>query len=330
MKIYDLHCDVLHKLWMEEKGGGPGSLRENAYHVDLRKMKQSNYGLQCFAAFVDQGEPESPEESAKAQIAIFHREMEKNRDLIAPVYEYSDISKNAAEGKMSGLLTIEGGEAAKGDLSLLEEYYRMGVRILTLTWNYENELGFPNINEGDPNGTYPFAADTEHGLKEMGFVFLERMEQLGMAVDVSHLSDAGFYDVAAHTKKPFFATHSNAREKASFVRNLTDDMIRILAERGGVTGINYCADFLYDFAQGEETVSRVNDMVTHIRHITDAGGIEVLALGSDFDGIGGALEMENCGRLELLADALKKAGFTASERDKIFYQNADRVFHDLF
>lgn len=329
MKIYDMHCDVLCKLRKDEKEGRGVSLRQNEHHIDLLRMKQAGYGLQCFAAFVNQGEDKDVAQSALEQIDIFHRQMEENQDLIAPIYCYEDIRRNDKQEKMSALLTIEGGEACGGSLAMLRNYYRMGVRLMTLTWNYENELGFPNINMGDESCSNPFFADTKNGLKENGIVFLEEMECLGMAVDVSHLSDAGFYDVAAHTKKPFLATHSNAREEASFVRNLTDDMIRVIAERGGVIGINYCADFLWNFAPGEKTVSRVEDMVRHIRHMVNVGGVEIVGLGSDFDGIGGELEISDCGKIYLLADALKNAGFPSSVQDKILGGNVDRVLRDL-
>lgn len=329
MKIYDMHCDTLCKLRKDEKEGHEANLWQNEHQVDLLRMKQAGYGLQCFAAFVDRGEDKDVVQSAAEQIDIFHRQMEENEDLIAPVYTYEDIRRNEEQGKMSALLTIEGGEACGGSLEMLRNYYRLGVRIMTLTWNYENELGFPNINMGDESCTYPFSADTKNGLKEKGIVFLEEMERLGMAVDVSHLSDAGFYDVAAHTKKTFLATHSNARKEASFVRNLTDDMIKMIAERGGVIGINYCADFLRDFAPDEKTVSRVEDMLRHIRHMINAGGVEVVGLGSDFDGIGGELEISDCGKVNLLADALKNAGFPSSVQDKILGGNVNRILRDL-
>lgn len=329
MKIYDMHCDVLRKLRQDEKEGRKTGLRQNTHHIDLLRMKQVGYGLQCFAAFVDQGEDEDAALAAAEQIDVFHRQMKLNQDLIAPVYCYEDIRRNEEQGKMSALLTIEGGEACRGSLAQLRNYYRLGVRILTLTWNYENELGFPNINLGNENCVYPFPADTKNGLKETGIIFLEEMERLGMAVDVSHLSDAGFYDVAMHTKKPFLATHSNARAEASFVRNLTDDMIKVIAERGGVIGINYCADFLRDFKPKEKAVSRVLDMIRHIRHIVKVGGVDVVGLGSDFDGIDGELELTDCGKVYLLADALEQAGFQASERDKFLGENVKRVLRDL-
>lgn len=329
MKLYDMHCDVIRKLWREQKQGFTTDLLENTHHVDLKRMQQSGYGLQCFAVYVNQQEDDSTIFSAQEQIDIFFTQMEKHQHLISQVFRYEDLKRNETQGRMSALLTIEGGEACGGNLSVLRNYYRLGVRLMTQTWNCENELGFPNINLLDENCTYPFRADTKNGLKEKGIEFVEEMEQLGMIIDVSHLSDAGFYDVAEHTKKPFVATHSNAREEASFVRNLTDDMIKCIGQRGGVIGINYCADFLRDFKPGEETYSAVFDMIRHIRHIVEVGGMDVIGLGSDFDGIDGKLEIADCGRMEVLREALQKAGFSSTEQDKIFYGNVERILQEL-
>lgn len=173
------------------------------------------------------------------------------------------------------------------------------------------------------------APDTEHGLTDTGIAFVEEMERLGMVIDISHLNDAGIWDVFRHTGKPLVASHSNARAIASHPRNLTDHMIRTLAGRGGVMGINYCTAFLRDFGPGEEPVSRISDMVMHMKHIRNIGGIGCIGLGSDFDGISGTLEMRDAGRLPMLADAMEKEGFTASEIEAVFYKNVLRVYKEV-
>ena len=153
------------------------------------------------------------------------------------------------------MLTVEEGAVCKGSTGKLRHLYRLGVRMLTLTWNYPNELGWPNVkmppegSEEAPDFTVP---DREHGLTETGFAFLSEMERLGMIVDVSHLSDAGFWDVARAAEKPFVASHSNARAVCHHVRNLNDEMIRALAEKGGVTGLNFCPSFLEAERAGSE------------------------------------------------------------------------------
>ena len=150
------------------------------------------------------------------------------------------------------------------------------------------------------------------------------MERVGIIPDVSHLSDKGFFDVLDICKKPFIATHSNARSIKDHPRNLTDDMIRKLSEKGGIMGINFCSNFL-----GESEIAKLDDIVRHIDHIRNVGGIDVIALGSDFDGIGNKVEIEDIGKIELLAYKLKQNGYKESEIDKILVKNAIRLFNDV-
>ena len=171
--------------------------------------------------------------------------------------------------------------------------------------------------------------DTEHGLTEVGIAFVEEMERLGMIIDVAHLNDAGIRDVFLHTKKPFVASHSNARAVCSHPRNLTDEMIRALSERGGVMGINYYGGFLRDVPAGGEDVSRVADMVAHMKHIRNVGGIQVIGLGSDFDGMGGDLELKTAADLPRLAQEMERQGFTAGEIEAVFAGNVLRVYREL-
>lgn len=202
--------------------------------------------------------------------------------------------------------------------------------MMTLTWNFPNEIGFPNIhmpeNGGEPDFTVP---ETERGLTEFGFDLIEEMQRIGMIVDVSHLSDAGFYDVASHAKKPFVASHSDARSVCRAVRNLTDDMIRTLAEKGGVTGLNYCADFLSDGVPGISNEGTLEAIVRHAKHIVNVGGEDCLGLGSDFDGIPTHAELTGADKLPLLDRALSKAGFTQRQREKIFSENVLRVYREI-
>lgn len=230
---------------------------------------------------------------------------------------------------MSALLTIEEGGVCQGNPAFLRDFYRLGVRMMTLTWNYENELGFPNRKVTLPDGTRQVQVDTENGLTPTGIEFVQEMERLGMIVDISHLNDAGIWDVFAHTKKPFVASHSNARALASHPRNLTDEMIRKLSERGGVMGINYYSRFLRDVKPGEPDVGCVSDMVEHMKYIKQVGGIQCLGLGSDFDGVDCELEMGNASQLEMLWTAMSRAGFTAGEIDAVFSENVLRVYREI-
>lgn len=213
--------------------------------------------LQCFAAFVNLGDKTpgaDPLVTALEEIDVFKRIMEKYPEDIAPVYQPSDIRKNAAEGKISGMLTIEEGGCCKGSIGVLRRMYELGVRMMTLTWNHENELASPNVIPGGGHNIWPCAPNTETGLKEKGFEFLAEMERLHIIADVSHLSDKGFWDIVEHSTRPFAASHSNCRALAPHCRNLTDEMIRALANKGGLVGLNYCSGFLDN--QPEEKLCR--------------------------------------------------------------------------
>ena len=324
MKVFDLHCDTLSELRYAEKAGAPKSFAENDLHIDLQKLKKGDYMLQCFAAFVNLGDKTpgaDPLVTALEEIDVFKRMMERYSDRIAPVYHPEDIRKNAEAGKISGMLTIEEAGCCKGSLGVLRRMYELGVRMMTLTWNHDNELAAPQANPGGP-----LAAQTQRGLTETGFAFLAEMERLHMIVDVSHLSDRGFWDIVEHGTRPFAASHSNCRALAPHCRNLTDEMIRALADKGGLVGLNYCSGFLDH--QPEEKLCRSTTalMAKHAAHFKQVGGIEVISLGSDFDGIGGQHELETAADMPLLAEALRREGFTEDEVEAIYWRNAYRFF----
>lgn len=169
--------------------------------------------------------------------------------------------------------------------------------------------------------------ETEFGLTELGFSFLEEMERLGMIVDVSHLGDKGILDVISHAKKPFVASHSNARAVCGHVRNLTDEMIRGIAEKGGVMGINFFPDFLRDGKnEGIRFETGLDAAVAHIRHMIKVGGADCVGLGSDFDGIPVYCELTDASKMPLLEEKLRAERFTEEEIEKIFYKNVLRVY----
>ena len=321
MKVVDMHCDTIGALYEAEQRGEPVSLLENGLHLDLKKMEKGDYFLQNFALFVDLGHTDEPFKTCVSMADLFYREMEKNRDRIAPVTTWKEMEENWRQGKMSALLTLEEGEVCEGNPAFLRTLYRLGARMMTLTWNYENSLAWPGKGGGVP--------ETERGLKQRGFEILEEMESLGMIVDVSHLSDAGILDVLKAAKKPFVASHSDARSLASHSRNLTDEMIRGIAEKGGVIGINYCCSFLEDIPEGQKPVSRIARIIDHMKHIRQVGGIGCLGLGSDYDGITGELELPTAAALPRLAQAMEEAGFTASEVEDVFYRNVLGLYREL-
>lgn len=329
MKVIDLHCDTLSVLLRQKEQGEHYNLYRRAGHLDVEKMLASGYKLQCFAAFVDMHEVDSPYEQGRRLARLYKELCAEYSPYIAPVHSWYDVIHNEKKGLISAMLTIEEGGVLEGSLENLQRFYEQGVRLITLTWNYPNEIGFPGALEEKPvpeadtdswkvGGAYP-------GLTKKGIEIVEAMNANGIVVDVSHLSDAGFWDVAAISKQPFVASHSNARSICGHKRNLTDAQIRAVAERGGVIGLNYCDEFL---EERPELVT-LESFVRHAKHILQVGGEEVLGLGSDFDGIKTNKALPDAAALPTLFDAMEKGGIAPSVIDKIMGENAYRVLKDV-
>ena len=330
MKVIDLHCDVLSLRQRMLVQGKDHSLQSNSHHIDLTKLKQGDYLLQCFAVFVNPHKYPDPHKTALDELGDFQSMMKQSSARIAQVFSSRDIADIERQGKIGALLTIEGGGDWMENPEELRRFHQFGARIMSFTWNYENRLGHPNVVPDGAEKKSQNHLEDVRGLKPLGFEFLSELEHLGIIMDVSHLSDAGFRDVCRAAKRPFIATHSNARAVSGHVRNLTDDMLRAIADRGGVTGINYYPDFLDPEENLRDCHSSLEWMVRHISHIRNVAGTDVIALGSDFDGIFGDLELTDCSQLPRLADALHSHGFTSSEIEKIFHKNALRLFQEFF
>ena len=308
--IFDMHCDTLLRLHktgesMENAGG----------HINTEKLRRGGAGVQCFAAFLSECGEAGPWPLFESLADIFYRETAKPDGGLRPARSAADIDGNLAVGAVSSVLTVEDGALLLGDIRRLDTLYDRGVRMLTLTWNYENCLGYPN--SADP-------ALHALGLKPFGREAVERMEELGMVVDVSHLSEGGFWNVAEQAKKPFAASHSCARALCDHSRNLTDRQLRAIGEHGGVCGVNFYSRFLRDEAEH----STLEDIVGHMAHIADRAGIEAVALGSDFDGIDCTLELGDYGGMPLLVDAMGRR-FSDVEIEKICSLNARRLFGEV-
>lgn len=330
MKVVDMHCDTISELYERRKKGVRENILSNSLHVDLERMEKGDYLLQNFALYTHLERQKEPFAYAMSLVDLFYEELEAYPERIRVVKSWQDIEENRRQGRMSALLTVEEGGVCKGELSLLRDFYRLGVRMMTLTWNFPNELGYPNRIMSE-NGRPPVCLpDTEKGLTKTGIDFVREMERLGMIIDISHLGDKGIWDVFRYTKKPFVASHSNARALAGHPRNLTDEMIRALADRGGVAGINFCAAFVRNEENGGEAVhSRCADIVRHMKHMRQIGGIGCIGLGSDFDGITSILEMGDCSGMGLLAEEMERQGFTDGEIEAVFSQNVLRLYREL-
>ncbi|MDO4276406.1 MAG: dipeptidase [Eubacteriales bacterium] len=315
--MIDLHCDTISKL---SKPWNKGSLLKNKYSVDVERLEKSGGLIQCFSTFFFSGmipgrlREQCSYPIANRRIDVFEENISLCKGRLIHVKDFSDIEQCLKNKKVGGLLTLEDGVPVGDSMDKLHHFYQRGIRLITLTWNYENAIGHPN--SANPQ-------KMEEGLKPFGLDMLEEMNRLGIVVDVSHLSDGGFWDVAKYSRKPFIASHSNARSVTAHPRNLTDEMIRTIADKGGVIGLNFCPRFL-----GEDKISRISHMLRHVKHIYDVGGEDVLALGTDFDGIVGTLQIKSCDQLNLLSDALKKHKMPARVVDKMWQENALRVFKE--
>ena len=322
MKYIDMHCDTLMAAWRK---GAKTVYELEGTHVDVKRLLVGGCKAQFFAIFMPSivwvpklgDQYPGDDRYIDALYEIVCNTVETHSDKMARAASAAEIEANAAAGKLSAVLTMEDGRAVLGSMERLEKYYNMGVRALSLTWNHENCFGFPNSRDSECMAK---------GLKPFGKDAVIRMNELGMVVDVSHLSDGGFWDVVEITKKPFVATHSNCRALNPHTRSMTDEMIRALADKGGCMGVNFEPSFLaMDLEQNRSTVEM---LVAHLRHMVNTGGIECAAVGTDFDGIGGDLEINSADKMPLLFTALEKAGFTAGEIEKIAHGNVERVLRD--
>ncbi|MBS6043405.1 MAG: dipeptidase [Clostridium baratii] len=308
MKYIDLHCDTAYRMIKEDL-----SLNDDACKVNIEKLKKGGALAQTFAFFVDLEEEKDPYDAFTSMYNNFIKEIDKNKDKIEIVRNTDELKQCNNNGKIGAFLSIEEGEVLKGDVSKVLDVYKKGIRMLTLTWNYENSIGYPNVN-------FKYK---DKGLKGNGIEIVNEMERVGIIPDCSHLSDGGFYDLSKICKKPFIATHSNARAIKNHPRNLTDDMIKILSNQGGVMGLNFCSDFV-----AEDDITKVSKIAKHAKHIKNIGGIDVLSIGSDFDGIENEVEIKDTSEMDKLYYGLKKEGFSDDDIEKVFYKNIIRVLKE--
>lgn len=323
MGFIDLHCDTIEAIYQAKLRNEVKSLKESNLHIDLKKLRKAKYFAQCFAMFVNIKKVNNPFDTCIDMIDCFYEEVRLNPDLKVCV-SYNDILKCQREKKISAILTIEDAGVLESKISNLRILYRLGVRMICLNWNYENGVGYPNYGKYILNKPDYITPNMTNGLTDFGKILVKEMNHLGIIIDVSHLSDKGFWDVLALSKKPIVASHSNSRTICKHVRNLTDEMIIALYQKGGVMGLNYYPDFLDDDKlKGKNTV---DCLIKHINHIKTIVGVEVISLGSDFDGFNDEIELKDASLLPSLIDRLEKEGYTKEEIEQITYKNALRVF----
>ena len=316
--VFDWHCDtILNAVMMRHQ-----TLARNDGQIDLPRLRAGGAFAQVFALFghdapaVYDEKVYTPWEHVLLQYDVFCGQIHDNCTQIAKATCVREMELHAKEGKVSALLSLEGGGPIDGDWARLDALYDMGVRILTPTWNAPTCFGYPNS---------PDARQMQRGLTAFGREAVAYSNDRGILLDVSHLSDGGFFDVAHLSKKPFIASHSCCRALCGHPRCLTDAMLRMIGNCGGVCGVNFYSFFLRE----KSMHTYVEDIVRHMCHIRDQAGIEALCFGSDLDGISDCtLDFSDYSGMPQIIHALE-ACFTESEIELICRKNALRVWKDV-
>lgn len=336
MNLVDMHCDTISEL-MEK--GTEYTLQNNNGCIDLKGLKDAGTIVQLFACYVNVRSQSGKAVGSTITEEDWERAWEKMQRLLSrleqelnliPDFEihrakrFSDIEKCIKKDRIAAVAAVEEGGILNGKIERLSQLYQKGVRLITLTWNYENCLGHPNSRKADI---------MRKGLTDFGIEVVKQMNQTGMIVDVSHLSDGGFWDCIRESKAPIVASHSNCRSLCGHPRNLTDDMLMALAEKGGVAGLNF-----YPFFIKEDGKASISDIARHALHMIRTAGEEVVSVGSDFDGFSYEdLSLEDSADeyifhvrdMERLWHRMKEQGITERQLDKIWSGNALRVMKEI-
>lgn len=297
--LFDAHCDTAYECVRQ---GLP--LRENSIHTDLVRGEKFGPRCQVYALYA----PDNFVPSYHETMAYLKNQLKLNTDKVALCKTTDDIISCTGEGKAAALISAEGAELLDCSIENLVKAKADGVSSVNITWNYENALSGTNAEGADK------------GLTEKGFEFVKKCFEIGVTVDVSHISDPAFWDIASVATKPFIASHSNSRTICPHRRNLTDEQFKAIVACGGAAGINLYADFLGDNAD-------VSTVIKHIDHFLKLGGEKNIALGADFDGcerlpkgINGVEDMDK------LYNELIYLGYGQKLVDDIFWNNFMRVF----
>ncbi len=305
--VFDLHCDTALALLGQDLKPA-GMLRSNNGHIDLERAGKLDGYAQCFAIFTYPGFSEGygrpVTEVFDAALENLHRELMKNQDSIVKADTPEQIRKNAQNGKMSAILTLEGPAGIGYDPSRLEHLRKIGLRISTLGWNEQNVLSGSNQTGG--------------GLTDLGREYVRECQRLGILLDVSHLSDEGFWDVMEMTQAPVIASHSNSRAVCNHPRNLTDEMFRAICETGGTVGINLYSAFL---GEGKTTLDTVCDHIFHFLELNPEGNC--ISLGGDLDGCDSLpAGFTGIDSYNLLAEHMLRRGVGEKTIRNIYWNNA--------
>ena len=312
MKLFDLHCDTIYECC--ETGR---HLRENDLHINYAAARRYAHYVQFFALFCGARTP-YPEEGRRCLLdtpederfdrllGTAKREFAANEDWLMLCRSAADIRAAAQAGKAAALLSIEGAELLPDRPDALDYAYDAGVRLITLTWNYRSRFGCSS------------AIDQSEGLTDAGKQLVRDCEAKGILVDVSHLSDRGFWDVCEASARPFVATHSDSRALCRHPRNLTDEQFCEIAKRRGLVGVNLYTPFLV-----RQSDSEIDDAIDHIERFVGMYGEKTIALGCDFDGCDQLpAGIDGLGDMYRLADRMLALGYKEETVHGLFYDNA--------
>jgi len=320
--VFDGHCDTLlsirdgERRLAERRESQPQGDITHSLHIDLPRLREGGVTAQIFACFVRARYlPADATNEALRLIDAFYRSVEENTDALLPATTASDVERAKVEGKVAGVLSLEGAEGLEGDLAVLRLFHRLGLRALGLTWNWRNQAadGLGEIRTGG-------------GLTEFGVALVKEANRLGIMLDIAHLAPAGVRDVLALSKAPVVASHANARALCAHPRNLTDEQLEGIAASGGLVAVTYVPDFL---SQGGQQAS-LEKVLDHVDYIVGRIGVEHVGLGSDFDGFGGVLPgLEDVSRLPHLTAGLVARGYSDEHVSQILGGNYLRVFRQV-
>src|SRR3954469_2127374 len=362
--VIDTHADTTQRLLDENFDMANPPAGETGY-LDFAKAKAGNLGAEFFSIWVEPKEFKGQYAHRTLDlIDAVYQQAEKHPDKMMMVFSAVGIDLAHREHRLAALLGIEGGHSIENDIRLLREYYRLGVRYMTLTWSNTNEWA---DSSGDIDDT---SVQHHNGLTEFGKDVVYEMNRLGMLVDVSHVSDKTFFDTLLASRSPVIASHSSSRVLTNHPRNMTDDMLRAIARAGGVVMVNYYSAFVdenwrkaYDAQAKERTAAveavaqqykdadpvtryRESDKVAkewaskiprppfsaiidHIDHVAKVAGADHTGLGSDFDGTPSMPQgLDSAADLPKITGALLKRGYTGEQIRKILGGNLMRVFKE--
>jgi membrane dipeptidase len=334
VRAFDGHNDVLSRLHEADLGSDAFLEGRDDGHVDLPRARAGDFAGGLFAVFpcspfrgeadfleVDYGRPVPHDEALAETVGMIARleGLERESDgAVRVVRDAAALDDCLDDGALAAVLHLEGAEPIDPELDELGRLHDAGLRSLGIAWSRSNAFG-----HGVPFG-FPGSPDQGPGLTDLGRALVRACNELGVVVDVSHLNERGFWDVADTTEAPLVASHSNAHALCPSPRNLTDEQLRAVAESGGIVGMNFCVGFLREDG-ADDADTPLSAVALHAAHVAEVAGVDTVALGSDFDGATMPHELGDVSRLPALFDAMREIGFTEDELERVALGNWRRV-----